>query len=142
MAAIRDVAAIAKKWATVTPQRAADYEAGIRTPKKDWKQSTLDANEAWKQGTTEAVAANRFAKGVNASSTANWQENAVTKGVQRWGPGVQLAENKYLKGFQPYADAIKNVTLPPRFPRRDPRNLLRGKAIVDAMVKTKEALLG
>lgn len=142
MAAIRSASEIAKKWATVTPQRAGDYEDGIRSPKKDWKSATVDANEAYKTGVQEAIAADRFVKGVNRAGTTTWQEGALLKGVQRWGPGVALAQSKYEQGFAPYVDAIKNTTLPPRFARRDPRNLLRSKAIVDAMVKTKVALSG
>jgi len=142
MAAIRSAGDIAKKWATVTPQRAGDYDAGVRSPKKDWKTATADANEAYKTGVQEAISADRFLKGVNKAGTQTWQEGATTKGVQRWGPGVALAQSKYEQGFAPYVDAIKNTTLPPRFARRDPRNLLRSKAIVDAMVKTKVALSG
>ncbi len=142
MAAIRSASEIARKWASVTPQRAGDYKSGVEQPKKDWAQATLEANDSWKQGTQDAIAGDRFAKGVSKAGTQTWQQGAITKGVQRWGPGVMLAENKYLTGFQPYADAIKNTQLPPRFPRRDPRNLDRSKAIVDAMVATKESLVG
>lgn len=138
MAAIRTVDAIASKWATVTPQRSADYEAGVRDPKTDWAQATRAANDAWKAGIAAAVSKDRFAKGVARSGTAAWQSGSVEKGVPRWGPGVQLAEDKYAAGFAPYREAIARVTLPPRFARRDPRNLLRVAAIVDALRKVKE----
>lgn len=137
MAAIRPTDVIATKWATVTPQRAADYEAGVRDPVGDWKNATVAANDAWKTGVQGAVAADSFAKGVNRAGTATWQEGALQKGVPRWGPGVALAENKYAEGFAPYREAISRLTLPPRFARRDPRNLLRVKAVVDALVAVK-----
>lgn len=139
MAEIRSNAEIAAKWARVTPQRTADYEAGVQQPRKDWATATGAANQAWKDGVQAAVAGDRFAKGVRTAGTSKWQEGAISKGVVRWGPGVQAGEAAYATGFQPFRDAIERVTLPPRFARRDPRNLLRVNAIVEALVKVKAA---
>jgi len=139
VAAIRTVDVIAAKWATVTPQRTADYEEGVKNPKADWARSTAAAADAWKSGIQAAIAGNLFGKGVARAGTAAWQEGSVTKGVTRWGPGVQLAQDRYQTGFAPFREAIARTTLPPRFARRDPRNLLRVAAIVDALVKAKAA---
>lgn len=139
MAAIRALESVARKWATVTPQRAADYEAGVKDPKARWSAMTLAAVDAWKAGITDAIARNAFHKGVSRAGDTAWAEGAMLKGVARWGPGVQLAEGKYQTGFAPYHAAISRVTLPPRFARRDPRNMLRVAAIVDALKKVKEA---
>jgi hypothetical protein len=139
MAAIRPVDVIAKKWATVTPQRSADYEAGVRDPRRDWKTETIGASDAWKAGIQAAIAEGSYGKGVSRAGTAGWQEGAIEKGVARWGPGVTIAEDKYQTGFAPYREAISRVTLPPRFARRDPRNMARVTAIVDALVKAKKA---
>ncbi len=140
MAAIRTVDIIANKWATVTPQRSASYEFGIRNPGKDWKAGAVAANQAWKDGVTGAVNANRFETGVSKAGTAKWQEQTLAKGLQRWGPGVALAQGAYEAAFAPYREAIARVVLPPRFARRDPRNLDRVKAIVDALIKAKAAI--
>lgn len=137
MAAIRSADEIARKWALVTPQRAPDYEAGIRNPKADWAQQTTAAAETWKTAITRAVAEGRFSKGVQRAGTSTWQEGALSKGVARWGPGVQLAEEKFERGFAPFREAIARVVLPPRFARRDPRNLLRVSAITEALAKVK-----
>ena len=141
MAAIRAADLIARKWASVTPVRVSDYEAGVRSPRTDWARETIAAEQAWAAGVTAAVAAKSFPKGVARVGTPGWQKGAIEKGTQRWGPGVQIAESDYLKGFSPYRQAIAGVTLPPRFARRDPRNLLRVSAIVDAMNATKKSLM-
>lgn len=137
MAQIRSLSDIAQKWATVTPQRTGDYEAGVKAPRGDWARNTAAAVDAWKAGIQAAIQAGSFAKGVNRAGTAAWQDGAVTKGVARWGPGVQLAQEKYGIGFAPYRDAIERTALPPRYARRDPRNLLRVAAMVEAMNKVK-----
>lgn len=141
MAAIRSVTAIAEKWGRVTPQRAAEYEQGVRNPLRDYATNTVAANQAWKDGTAAAIQADRFAAGVRRVGTSKWQEKAATLGTQRFGPGVQLAQGDYEKGFAPFADAIARVTLPPRGPRRSPQNLQRVKAVVDALSAAKEAQL-
>lgn len=140
MAAIPGIDRIAAKWATVTPQRSADYEQGVKEPVRDWKAATVASNDAWKAGIQAAMSANSFVKGVDRAGTATWQEGAVSKGVSRWGPGVALAQDKYGSGFSPYRDAISRVTLPPRYARRDPRNLERVRVVVEALKKVKEGM--
>ena len=52
---------------------------------------------------------------------------------------MQIAEPKYATGFGPYHAAISRLVLPVRFARRDPRNMARVSAVVDALKKVKEA---
>lgn len=137
MAAIRDIGEIADKWATVTPQRVDEYAKGVAQPRKDWKTATAAASDVYKGAMQTVISQDLFKKGVARSSTEEWQSGAIGKGAQRWGPGVQLAQGKYATGFGPFRDAIAAVNLPQRFARRDPRNLARVKAIVDAMIRTK-----
>jgi len=141
MAAIRSATQIAEKWGRVTPQRAAEYEEGVRNPLRDYAEGAIKANDAWKSGTQAAIQADRFVAGVRRTGTAKWQAKAATLGTQRFGPGVQLAQGDYERGFAPFAEAIQRVTLPPRGPRRSPQNLQRVKAIVDALSAAKEAQL-
>lgn len=142
MAFIRSIEAIAKKWAEVTPGRTGDYEAGVRNPRTPWAPAAAAAEPAYEAGVTQAIAKKKFGKGVKAAGDEKWQRGAVNKGTARWGPGVALAEPEYRSGFAPYRDAIERVTLPPRYARRDPRNLMRVKAVVDALVAAKEARIG
>lgn len=141
MAFIRAIEQIAKKWATVTPGRTEDYRAGVTNPRRDWGTATAAAESAYEAGVTQAIAKKRFGKGVKAAGTETWQRGAIEKGTARWGPGVTIAQDKYARNFAPYRDAIERVTLPPRYARRDPRNLDRVKAIVNALIVAKEARL-
>lgn len=142
MAFIRSIEQIAKKWADVTPGRSADYEAGVANPRRDWGTATAAAESAYEAGVTQAIAKKRFGKGVKAAGTEKWQRGATEKGTTRWGPGVSLAIDTYARGFAPYRDAIERVNLPPRYAKRDPRNLTRVKAVVDALIAAKESRLG
>lgn len=139
MAAIKDLQKIGSKWTTVTPARTQDYVEGVQNPKKSWQTATKAAEGNWKQGVQAAATRGAFGKGVAASGDQAWKDGVTMKGQSRWGQGVQQSADKYQAGFAPYHQAISSVNLPPRGPRRDPRNLERVKAVVDAMVKVKEA---
>ncbi len=137
MAAIRPVDAISRKWASVTPARVAEYEDGVKNPRADWARETVASEPSYVAGVQASIQQKTFARGVTKAGTARWQLGASTKGVQRFGPGVQVAQGDYEKGFAPYREAISRVQLPPRFARRDPRNLARVAAITDALGKVK-----
>jgi len=137
MAAIKSLTAIREKWVRVTPARVEDYTKGIQSPRKDWAAETAASSGNWKAGVDAAHTKGLFAKGVTEAGTKKWQEKTLAKGPGRFGEGVMLAGPDYEKGFSPYRAAIAALDLGPKYPRRDPRNLGRGKLVVDAMIKVK-----
>lgn len=142
MAFIRSIDSIAKKWADVTPMRAGDYAAGIANPRRSWATATKNAEEAYEEGVRKAIGRKSFGKGVSKAGDEKWSRKASSRGVANWGPGVSDARGDYAAGFAPYREAIAAVKLPPRYARRDPRNLARVKAVVDALIAKKESLMG
>jgi hypothetical protein len=117
--------------------RTEDYKIGVKNPKRDWADETEAAKTNWKMGIDQAAGKDLFAKGVRKAGTGKWEKGALEKGPQRFAEGVMLAEGDYEKGFAPFHAAIERADLGPRFPRRDPRNLNRVKAVVDALVAEK-----
>jgi len=137
MAEIKSLSAIQEKWGRVTPMRTEDYKLGVEHPKRDWADETEAGKLNWKMGIDQAAAKDMFAKGVREAGTGKWREAALKKGPGRFAEGVMIAAPDYAKGFAPYHAAIERTDLGPRFPRRDPRNLGRVKAVVDAMIEEK-----
>jgi hypothetical protein len=133
MAKIKDPSAIAEKWARVTPQRQQDYTQGIENPRTPWAEATAAAEENYKQGVQQAATKGRFSKGVRARGNDGWQRATREKGPQRFAEGVSLAQPDYQAGFAPYAQTIASTTLPPRYPKGDPRNYARVQAIGNAL---------
>lgn len=125
------------KWARVTPQRTEDYKQGIQNPKRPWAAATVAAADNQAKGVQAAIQDKRFEKGVARAGDAAWSEGALMKGVNRFGEGVQVAEAKYASNFAPYAQVIESTTLPPRYPKGDPRNLERVKVIALALRNKK-----
>ena len=137
MPTIKSVSSIADKWARVTPQRAQDYAAGVRSPKNSWAEGAAAAAEAYAEGVQQAISDSRFEKGVRAAGDAKWQRKASSVGAQRFGPGVQAAKSDYQAGFAPYASVIESTTLPPRGPKGDPRNYVRAQEMGEALHSAK-----
>lgn len=125
------------KWARVTPARAEDYQQGIQNPRTPWAEATSAAAANQAAGVQEAIRDKRFEKGVMKAGNSTWQNGALTKGVNRFGEGVQIAEQKYAANFAPYAQVIESTALPPKFPKGDPRNLARVAAMATALRNKK-----
>ena len=142
MAFIRSVDQIANKWAEVTPMRSNDYAAGVASPRRSWAAATKAAEKAYEDGVQKSISRHAFGKGVTKAGDEKWSRKATVNGVRNWGPGVAEAKGDYAAGFAPYQAAIAACVLPPRYARRDPRNLARVKAIVDALVAKYESITG
>ncbi len=133
MPAIRSSSEIARKWAEVTPRRADDYKAGVSSPKKDWATETAAAEEQYNDGVTDAIGRGAFGRGVSEAGSEKWRKGALEKGVNRWGPGVRIAQPDFEAGFRPYRDTIEATTLPPRRRTGDPANIERVAVIAAAL---------
>lgn len=137
MPKIRSLDSIKKKWGEVTPQRAGQYVDGVTDPKADWKTNTVAAAANYKAAMTISLTQDRFLKGVNKVNTEKWKSKAILKGASRFSEGVSLGVEDYGTGFAPYRDVIANTTLPPRFPKGDPRNIERVRVMAEALRKAK-----
>ena len=133
MAEIKSLSSIREKWTRVTPMRSEDYRIGIKNPRRDWQKATEAQEPTWKAAITEAATKGMYLKGVRAAGTGKWQEKALQKGPGRFSEGVMVAGPEYESGVAPYRDVIEKTTLPPKFPKGDPRNIQRVSVIAAAL---------
>lgn len=133
----KGVSAIGEKYSRVTPARSADYEQGVKNPRTDWAGAATNAAPNFASGVSAAIAAGSYGKGITKAGTGKWQAKAVSKGVPRFGPGVQEARPDYEAAITPYIQTIESTTLPPRGPKGDPRNYARVTAIGQALRNKK-----
>lgn len=137
MPKIKSLDRIRKKWVDSTQANQAEYEEGVRNPKKDWATETTAAASNYATGIQKAIADKRFEKGVSKAGTSKWQEKTLEKGPTRWAQGVALSASEYEQGFAKYHAIISGLTLPPRGPKGDPKNIQRVAVIADALHKAK-----
>lgn len=137
---IKSIAEIARKWATVTPARATQWEEEIRaTPDERWAGAAIAGAPNWESGVIEAAGAGRFARGVEANRT-KWKRKALAVGPARFGTGVRAAEADMAAGFAPYREVISALELTPRGPRGSPGNYDRVRQIGEALHDARLAL--
>lgn len=137
MPKVKDIRAIKEKWTRVTPGRQDDFRSGVEAGDVQWAENTAAASGSYATGVQEAIAQNRFSKGVNRAGNTRWRKKTVELGVGRWGPGVRAAADDYAEGFQPFRDVIEGTTLPPRRPRGDPQNMERAAALAEALHRAR-----
>ena len=134
---IKSAAAIAKKWAEVTPGRAAQWQQEVAaTSDGDWAEAAISAAPAWEQGVSEAASRGSYASGVE-DNRGKWKRKALAIGPARYGPGVRAAETDQAQGFAPYQSTIAGLTLSPRGPRGSPGNYERVREVGEALHKTR-----
>ena len=133
MAEIKSLSSIREKWTRVTPMRSEDYRLGVKNPRRDWQKASESQEPTWKAAITEAANKGMYLKGIRAAGTGKWQEKALQKGPGRFSEGVMVAGPEYEAGVAPYRDVIEKTTLPPKFPKGDPRNIQRVSVIATAL---------
>lgn len=137
MAEVKSIQAVKEKWSRVTPQRTEDYKIGIQSPRRDWATAAAAAKDSYKAGVTEAAGKGMYEKGISAAGTGKWKEKSLAKGPGRFAEGVMVGAADYAKGMGPVLQTIQATTLPPKFPRGDPRNIQRVSVIATALRKLK-----
>lgn len=136
---IKSADSITRKWTEVTPGRAAYYEEGTSGKGGAWESGAKGAEGNWKSGIAAASAAGSFGKGVSKAGASAYDEGVKNKGVSRWPQGVAVGGNAFTKGFGPYHGTLSGLTLPPKGPKGDPKNLERVRAIMTALRAKKVA---
>lgn len=131
--AVKPMDRIKKKWVTSTQANQAEFEEGVKNPRKDWAQQTAKAEGNYKAGVQAAIAQGRFGKGVTKAGTSKWQEKTLSKGPARWAQGVALSADDYERGFAPYRQVLENLTLPERGAKGDPKNIQRVAVVAKAL---------
>lgn len=130
---VKDLSKSKEKYGSRGNAAGPAYTEGVNTTSKDQNALAIAAKEQWAQGVATAAANDLFAKGLHKAGNDKWKRNAATKGGLRYGPGVMAAKDDWANGFQPYADTLKALNLPPRAPRGDPGNAGRSSAVAAAL---------
>jgi len=62
----------------------------------------------------------------------------LTDGLWGWPALIEDCTGAWLDGFEPFAEAMADMILPPLYAKRDPRNLARVKAVNEIMIETAD----
>ena len=125
------------KWARNSGTAGPSYLEGAKNPRRPWEESAIEGEANYETGIQAAIAQKRFSAGIKKSGQKRYDEGITEKGVVRYRQAVALPSSKarYKTGFDPFADAIRAVDLPPRQPKG--QNIERVRAIQDALIAEK-----
>jgi len=137
MVEVPSIERVKEKWERKATAATEDYRVGVESPRTDWKTATLNAVDTWVQGVQNAINNDLFRKGVEAVTTEDWKKAALELGVRRYADGVRASVDKYAKKMAKVLAILKEVTLPPRGPRGDTKNLDRVRVIMETLHKAK-----
>lgn len=137
---VKPAADIAAKWARVTPQRAADYEAGASNAGAKQNANAIAAAKVWQQAVSSADAVKLLVGGLKKAGAEKYNRKVRDVGVSRFGPGVMAAVADMQNGMAPMVEAIAAVTPPARAPRGDIANQQRSVIYQVALNKKRLAL--
>lgn len=134
---VKDITTIAQKFVARAGVAGQDYTNGVKAAGTTQFDNAIAAKDSWSQGVQLAVQNNSFVNGLNKAGPQKWVTNATSKGSKNYGPGVAAAQSAYVAGFTPYLNTLANLSLPPRYPRGDPRNAARSQAVGQALNKQR-----
>ncbi len=137
---VKSAADIATKWATVTPQRSSDYQAGASNAGAKQNANAIAAATAYQNAVTSAANKNMFIGGLKKAGGEKYNRKVSSVGVQRFGPGVQAAQADMASGVAPFVETIAAITPPARAPRGDIANQARSTVYQVALNKKRLAL--
>lgn len=132
---IKPIESLKEKFGTRAAAAGKDYVDGVNNPRRDQAEAAIAAKDSFAQGVQQAIADDRFAKGVAAAGNEKWKRKASTVGATRFPEGARAAKDDWAKGAKPILDAIASVDLPPRGPRGTPGNIQRVVAVAEAARK-------
>ena len=126
-----------EKWARNSASAGPSYKEGTASPRRPWEASAIEGEGNYEAGVTAAIADKRFSAGIQKAGQARYDSGVREKGLSRYTQAVVLksSQDRYKTGFDPYADAIRQVDLPPRQPKG--QNIGRVRAIQDALIARK-----
>jgi hypothetical protein len=129
---IKPVEVLKNKYATKAGAASGDYKDGVANPRRPQKASALAANETWKAATTEAIAGDRFAMGVERTPEGKWAANATAVGAPRYPGGVSNGKDAWAAGVTPILQALAAVPDMPRSVKGSEQNFQRQRAYANA----------
>ena len=121
----KSLADASDKWNRRASVAQQDFSKGVAGAGASWEAGAKAGSDNYKHGVTQAIARDAFSKGVTRVGGNEWESKTLLKGPGRFSEGVSVSKGDYEKGMGPVLQTLQGLTLPPRAPSGDPRNLQR-----------------
>ena len=139
---VKDLAASAEKWVRNAGAAATEYSTNAQAAATRWAANAQAAQQTYQQGVSAPNVPQRYARGIAKAGAAKYQRRVEAVGLNRYTEGVGVAKDDWQAGFQPFAQRLAALTLPPRRPRGDRANYRRVEEVGIALNAQRLAALG
>lgn len=129
---VKGGAEAAKRFVQRAQAATGEYTSGVKNAGPRWQAAAEASKDNFAAGVQQAIAQDRYAKGVRDAGSARYQERAEKIGSLRFGQGVATAENEWLRNTQPFLQSMAGLDLPPRGPKGSPQNLDRVRVVTES----------
>lgn len=134
---VRDTASSVKRFQERGSAAVNDYKAGLAGSGAAWQSNTVNSEDNYSQGVSQAISRGAFGKGVTAAGAQYFEQRASLVGGSRFADGIRNGATNYEEGVKPYMDTLRNTELSPRGPKGDPRNMNRVAEVATALRRQK-----
>lgn len=89
-----------------------DYQAGVNKVTENPAQKAIAAKDVWVAGIQDAIANNRYEKGLSRVTLADWKNSVNNGGVMRYTQSADKAATNYAKfaaDFYPFLQNVQNT---------------------------------
>lgn len=132
-----DVSVNPQKYVRNASAASSDYADGASRASTKWEQEASAGAQNYQLGVQAAIADGRYSKGVSGKA-GKYAKGIAEKGRGRYGQGVSVSGEEWQAGFNPFANTLRSLTLPPRGPKG--QNYNRVQTVGDALMAAKRAL--
>lgn len=138
MPQVRNKGNVGDKWSRNAQNATPNYESGVRSPRRSWANSAKAAEKNYQTAVVEAAGKGNYGKGIDKAGDSAWAQGTQQKGVQRYGAGVAVSQNRYESAVAPFLQVIESTSLPPRGPKGSPANFQRVSVMAEALRKAAQ----
>ena len=113
MVFVKDKAARRAAYERAIPNVPGAYKAGIDAT-QGWKAAAIAGQQLYEEKMRDPEVLSKRARSLEKVNEGDWKTRASTIGSSRIASGMQASAGKQVDNYEPIAEAIRGVSLPPR----------------------------
>jgi len=129
MVDVADLGDSADKFERRASAAGQDYANGVESvTDSEQQEATLEAADEWVTGVQESIQNGTFQSGVR-NTPKSWQSQALEVGQNRFTQSAGQSGDVWRQSFEPFANALESLSIPPRGARGSSANFERSREV-------------
>lgn len=142
MPAVKALERVVRKFVDRASVAGPDYSAGVQSPRRQWQEASVAAEDIYKAEVVKAANEGRRARGIAAAGNAFWQARTLKLGPNRFAEGVAEGAPRYQQRFGQVRAAVEAFTLPAGGAKGSAQQAARMTAMRDRLIQIGREIRG